>query len=67
MKTVLDIFRASGNWARHQRKEKFMDTLNTLVTIVVTLAIIFVPQLLVAYFAGEKNESANNEFVSDGR
>lgn len=46
-----------------------MDTLSTMVTIVVTLAIIFVPQLLVAYFSGDMNESesARDEFVSDGR
>ena len=45
-----------------------MDTIGTLVTITVTLAIIFGPQLLVAYFAGEnESESAHDEFVSDGR
>lgn len=46
-----------------------MGTIGTLVTIFVALAIIFVPQLLVAYFAGELNESgsAHDEFVSDGR
>ena len=69
MKTILDIVRVSGNRARHQRKEKLMGTIGTLVTIFVALAIIFVPQLLVAYFAGDMDESASahDEYVSDGR
>lgn len=43
-----------------------MDTIGTVVTIISALAIIFVPQLLVAYFSGE-HKSTRDEFVSDGR
>ncbi len=45
-----------------------MDTIGSAVTVVVLLAIIFVPQVLLAYFAGEReNENARDEYVPDGR
>jgi hypothetical protein len=45
-----------------------MDTIGSAVTVIVVLAIIFVPQLLLVYFAGEhENESARDEYVPDGR
>ena len=43
-----------------------MDTLNSLLTIVLVLAVIFVPQLLAIYFS-ELPETKGEEFIPDGR
>lgn len=43
-----------------------MDTIGSIVTIALVLAVIFVPQALVI-FLSERNEASDEEYVPDGR
>ena len=43
-----------------------MDTIGSIVTIVLVLAAIFVPQALLIYFSGWR-KSEREEYVPDGR
>ena len=43
-----------------------MDTIGSVVTIVLMLAVIFVPQALAIYFS-DWRKSERDEYVSDGR
>ena len=43
-----------------------MDTISSLVTIIVALAIIFVPQVLAIYFSSSR-KTEREEYLPDGR
>ena len=43
-----------------------MDTIGSLVTITLVLAVIFVPQALVIFLA-ERRETPGEEYIPDGR
>jgi len=56
----------SGEGARHLRKEIVVDTIGSIVVIVLVLAAILVPQALMLYFS-EARKAERQEYVPDGR
>lgn len=66
MKTILDIVRVSGDPTLHLGKEIQMDTLGSIITIVLVLAAIFIPQALTIYLS-DWRKTEREEYIPDGR
>jgi len=66
MRIFLDKVQVSGENTRHLRKEIVMNTIGSLVTSILLIALIFLPQALAIYFS-TRSKPEHEEFVPDGR